>query len=278
MTGADSIRKTLADALAADPSVVVLGEALELSPATRGLLADHPERVHLLPASDASITGLAVGMAMGGKRPVVELAEPESLWGALQHLGQEAATLADRGEFRAPIILRVPVGPEGWDPTPLIESISGLNIAVVGRPERAGATLQAALQAGDPTVILEPRSVLAARFEGPAEPAFGKAEVLREGQHATVLALGDYVAAALQAAEALSDEGISVEVVDIGWVRPLDVATITTSVSKTGRPIVAGEAASVLSTATQQGFLRLESPPAAATEGLADTIRNSVHF
>jgi pyruvate/2-oxoglutarate/acetoin dehydrogenase E1 component len=262
-----------------DPNVVVLGEALELSPVTSGLLAAFPGRVHLLPAADASLVGVAVGMAMAGKRPVVELAESASVWGVLQQVGQEAASLKDRGEFRAPIVVRVPQAPGGWDPTALVENVPGLAIGVAGTPGDAAQLLAAAFEASDPVVLLESRVVLAERGESAEAAGLGKARVLREGDHATVLALGDGVAAALRAAEAVAGEGISVEVIDLRWVRPLDVDAIGASVEKTGRAIVAGASAGALALAVQQAFLRLESPPAlAAPEDLAGVIRSSVHY
>ena len=277
-TGSEQLAATLRARMENDPSVVVLGEALELSPVTSGLLAAFPGRVHLLPAADASLVGVAVGLAMAGKRPVVELAESASVWGVLQQVGQEAASLKDRGEFRAPIVVRVPQAPGGWDPTALVESVPGVAIGVAGTPGDAAHLLASALEASDPVVLLEPRAVLAERGEAEAI-GFGKARVVREGDHATVLALGDGVAAALRAAEAVAGEGISVEVIDLRWVRPLDVDAIGESVSKTGRAIVAGASPGALALAVQQAFLRLESPPALASpEDLAGVIRSSVHF
>jgi pyruvate/2-oxoglutarate/acetoin dehydrogenase E1 component len=277
-TGVEQLAAALRARMEKDPSIVVVGEALELSGATSGLLAAFPGRVHLLPAADATLVGVAVGLAMAGKRPVVELAESASVWGALQQVGQEAASLKDRGEFRAPIVVRVPVAPGTWDPTALLESVPGVAIGVAGEPGDAAHLLDAALDASDPVVLLEPRAVLAER--GASEPlGLGKARVLRAGDHATVLALGDGVAAAMRAADVVAKEGISVEVIDLRWVRPLDVETIGESVAKTGRAIVAGASAGALALAVQQAFLRLESPPTlAAPDDLAGAIRSSVHY
>jgi pyruvate/2-oxoglutarate/acetoin dehydrogenase E1 component len=277
-TGSEQLAATLRARMESDPSVVVLGEALELSPVTTGLLAAFPGRVHLLPAADASLVGVAVGLAMAGKRPVVELAEPASIWGVLQQVGQEAASLKDRGEFRAPIVVRVPLAPGGWDPTSLVESVNGLAIGVAGTPGDAAQLLASALEASDPVVLFEPRLVLADRGEA-VDAGFGKARVLREGEHATVLALGDGVAAAMRAAEAVAAEGISVEVIDLRWVRPLDVAAISDSVGRTGRAIVAGASPAALALAVQEAFLRLESPPTlASNDDLAGVIRSSVSY
>jgi len=277
-TGSEQLAATLRARMESDPSVVVLGEALELSPVTSGLLAAFPGRVHLLPAADASLVGVAVGLAMAGKRPVVELAESASIWGVLQQVGQEAASLKDRGEFRAPIVVRVPLAPGSWDPTALVESVAGLAIGVAGTPGDAAQLLASALESSDPVVLFEPRVVLADRGDA-VDAAFGKARVLREGEHATVLALGDGVSAAMRAAEAVAGEGISVEVIDLRWVRPLDVGAIGESVARTGRAIVAGASPGALALAVQEAFLRLEAPPAlASNEDLAGVIRSSVSY
>jgi pyruvate/2-oxoglutarate/acetoin dehydrogenase E1 component len=277
-TGSEQLAAVLRARMESDTAVVVLGEALELSPVTSGLVAAFPGRVHLLPAADASLVGVAVGLAMAGKRPVVELAESASVWGVLQQVGQEAASLKDRGEFRAPIVVRVPLAPGGWDPTALVESVPGLAIGVAGTAGDAAHLLASALEASDPVVLFEPRVVLADRGET-ADAGFGKARVLREGEHATVLALGDGVAAAMRAAEAVAGEGISVEVIDLRWVRPLDVGAISDSVGRTGRAIVAGASPAALALSVQEAFLRLESPPAlASNDDLAGVIRSSVSY
>jgi pyruvate/2-oxoglutarate/acetoin dehydrogenase E1 component len=277
-TGVEQLAAALRARMDKDTAVVVLGEALELSGTTSGLLAAFPGRVHLLPAADASLVGVAVGLAMAGKRPVLELAESASIWGVIQQVGQEAASLKDRGEFRAPIVVRVPLAPGGWDPTALVESVAGLTIGVAGTPGDAAHLLASALESSDPVVLFEPRVVLADRGEA-VDAGFGKAHVLREGEHATVLALGDGVSAALRAAEAVAGEGISVEVIDLRWVRPLDVATIGESVGRTGRAIVAGGSPGALALAVQEAFLRLESPPAlASTDDLVSVIRSSVSY
>ena len=105
-------------------------------------MAKHTDQVHLLPAADATLIGVAVGMAIGGYRPVVELAGTTALWGAVQQLGQEAAAIG--GEFSAPVVVRVPVGAEGFDPTPLLTAVTGLTVACGSTPSDAASLLQAA--------------------------------------------------------------------------------------------------------------------------------------
>jgi pyruvate/2-oxoglutarate/acetoin dehydrogenase E1 component len=210
---------------------------------------------------------------------VVELAESASVWGVLQQLGQEAASLKDRGEFKAPVVVRVPIAPGTWDPTALLESVPGIAVGVAGTPGDLARLLEAALEASDPVVLLESRALLADRGESAGPVSFGKASVVREGSDATVLAIGEAVGAAVRAADVVAGEGISVEVIDLRWLRPLDRAAIGESVAKTGRAIVAGASPHALAAAIHEAFLRLESPPAlAAPDDLAGAIRSSVEF
>ena len=279
MNGAQAIHGILSEALASDKRVQVLGEALPLSPAASGLLEAHADQVHLLPAADATLIGVAVGMAIGGQRPVVELAGTSAIWGAIQQLGQEAAAIG--GEFSAPVVVRVPVGEDGFDPTPLLSAVPGLSIACGASPESAAGLLKAALGHSGPTVLLESVKMLAESSSGAAEITLGQAEVVRAGEHVTIIAWGDGVAASTKAANILAGEGISAEVVDLCSLAPLDAETIGTSIRKTGRVVLSGEGASALITAVQSAFLRLESPPtiAAASAGrIVDAAREAVHY
>ncbi len=259
MTGQGALANALAAALQQDQRVHVLGEALELSPVTAGLRARAPERVHLLPASDAALVGVAVGMAMGGARPVVELAGPDALWGVLQQLGQEAATLS--GEFSAPVIVRVPMVPGAGDPTGLLTAIKGLTLAAAGVAADGAGLLQAALQASGPVVLLEFADVLAAPLEPAESLPLGRARVARAGAHATALCWGAGVGAALAAADLLAGDGIALEVIDLRTLAPLDTATLGDSVGRTGRAILVGGGAAALLDAVRAAFLRLEAPP-----------------
>jgi len=266
----------------ADRNVHVLGEALELSPATRGLMAQSPDRVHLLPAADASLVGVGVGLALSGARPVISLSGPDALWGVLQQLGQEAAPLRGVGEFTAPIVLRVPVAPGEVPPVASLCAMQGVIVASPSTPEDAVSMVQAALDADRPVVLLEPRSVLGARMTGePAQRALTEAQIVQPGTDATILAWGEAVRVAREAAAALEGDGISAEVVDLRAILPLDTETISESVSRTGRPIVVGGPENVLLSAVRAAFLRLESPPAhAATSAaaLTEAVRRAVDY
>ncbi len=259
MNGTKALHAALASALQ-DPRLRLLGEAVELSPATRGLAAAFPGQVHCLPASDAALVGVAIGMAMNGDKVVVELAGPESLPAALRELAQVQATR----ESPLTVVLRVPLAPGQADGAAAALAQGGLQVCAVGQAGDAATLLAAALQNGGPTVLFEPLDVLAEPAEALAEIAPGAARLLRQGDHATLLAWGAAVGAALDAADRLAQDGVSVDVLDLRCLAPLDRARIAERVRHTGRPVLAaGEAsAALLPGLLADAFLRLEAPPA----------------
>lgn len=251
------VRGVLSDALQKDPALFVLGEAVDLSPATAGLRAAHPGRVLRLPASDAGLVGVAVGLALGGARPVVELADGAAAWGALQQLGQEAAAFARDPEFPISLVVRVPLAPGDADPSALLAGLPGVTVAVASSGAEAAGLLRAALSARGPVVIVEPLDAPAGEA---VDAGLGVARVVRAGAGVTVLTWGRGVAAALAAAA--TDGAPDLEIVDLRGLSPLDTATLSASVNRTGRPVIAGDAAGPVLAAVQHSFLRLEAPPA----------------
>ena len=277
MNATQAIHGLLSEALQSG-DVHLLGEALELSPATRGLIAVAPQQVHLLPAADATLIGLAVGLAMSGRRPVIELSGPDALWGVLQQLGQEASLLA--GEFSAPLIIRVPVAPGEDVPLDAIAALSGVTLACPSSAAQIAGVLSAALSGRKTVVIIEPRELLREGIDAGTEQS-GHAAVVREGTHATVVAIGQGVRSAQAAARVLDREGISVEVIALCSINPLDTEIIAASVHKTGRPVLAGCPASVLTATVRAAFLRLESPPTsveADESAIIGAVRASVSY
>jgi len=261
MNAYQAIHSVLADALM-NRDTHILGEALELSPATRGLHAINPDRVHLLPAADASLVGVAIGLAMTGARAVMELSGPDALWGVVQQLGQEAAPLRQVGEFVAPVVIRVPLAPTQQAPLDLISGINGLVIGAASTATEAVGLVSGALESLDPVVLFEHREVLCEPVEDLIQPVgFGQARVTREGQDATVITWGTGVSLAHRIADTLVSEGIEIEIVDLRTIQPTDSQTIGNSVHKTGRPILLGCPLSVFDTTIQTAFERLESPP-----------------
>ena len=268
MTGAAHITQVLAKHMNDDDSIHLLGESLPLSPVCSQLLVQHPQRCHLLPAADATLVGVAVGLALAGKTPVVELSGPEALWGALQQIGQEASTLS--GEFNTSIVLRVPMGPDCVDPTPMLTGIDNLQVLSPAEPADAGVLVQSALQSPGVSVVLEPLSVLGS--SGGTAGTDLRARLVQEGDHLTLLAWGAGVSHAEAAAKTLGKEGVSVEILDLRSLAPLDVAAITTSVNKTGRVVMIGGSGLMMNTTINAAFLRLESPPAQVAQAANDIV------
>ena len=279
MNGAAHIASALSQAMDASDAVHVVGEALPLSTAAAALLSKHPHRCHLLPAADATLVGVAIGLALAGKKPVVELSGTDALWGAVQQIGQEGAGLS--GEFGATLVVRVPIGADSGSALKLLDGIPSVNVASPAEPADAAVLLDAALDNPGITILLEPQSVLSTSGGHAGEPSLGRARVITEGAHITLAAWGDGVEAATTAARALGREDISAEVIDLRSLHPLDADTLSSSVNKTGRLVLVGTGNRILNSAVEAAFLRLESPPAtvaATPELITDKARAAVHY
>jgi pyruvate dehydrogenase E1 component beta subunit len=278
MNGASHIALALSEAMDASDSVHLLGEALPLSAAGSALLSKYPSRCHLLPAADATLVGVAIGLAIAGKTPVVELSGADALWGAIQQIGQEGARLT--GEFNATVVIRVPVNDH---PEQLVRLLDGVSVSVASPADAAdaGALVTAALRHNGVTVLLEPISVLHASGGQASEVSLGKARTLEAGTHITLAAWGSGVEATSAAARILGREGISAEVIDLRSLAPLDTEALAASVNKTGRLLLVGTGPHLLNAALDAAFLRLESPPAVVaprTELITSKARAAVHY
>jgi pyruvate/2-oxoglutarate/acetoin dehydrogenase E1 component len=293
-TAAGAIRLALAAAMAADDGVIVLGDAVgALGGAhhtTRGLRDQFgADRVIDAPLSEAGLVGLAVGLALGGKRPVVELSDAGRAWAAAEQIVRELGSLPS--EFAAPVVLRLPCGgPVNPGPVEdLLAAAPGLTVAAPATPADAGGLLRSALRARGPVALLEPVALYGER--GPVDDApapLGRARVARAGDHVTVLTWGGVLPAALEGAERAAERGLSAEVLDLRTLSPLDVDAVRDSARRTGRLLVAAPGpgafvSAVLAAATRAAFLYLEAPPAALDHhpdatAIADAIASSVWF
>ena len=271
-TFAHAIRHVLAEALDRDARVVVLGETVGrlggVGGSTEGLARAHPERVRDLPIADRGTVGLAVGMAIGGQRPVVCLESSSRLASVLAPLADGSA-IADRGEFGVPLVVRVPVGDEGPpldQPTgALLADVPGLRVVSPADAGMAAGLLRWALAQSHPTVILEPRSRYGHRAPMGGDAVEPRARLLRTGHHVTLAAWGAGVATASQAAEALARDGIEADVLDLVSLAPLDAEVLGERVRATGRLVAVhgGDAAwgeRVRQQGTDAAFLYLEAP------------------
>ena len=278
-----------------DPNVLVFGEDVGVNGgvfrATEGLQAEFGEdRVMDTPLAESGIGGLAIGLALEGFRPVPEIQFFGFVFEVIDSISCQMARMRYRsgGRWNAPVTIRSPFG--GGVHTPELHADSleglmtqqpGLKVVIPSTPYDAKGLLISAIRDNDPVVYLEHmklyRSFRQEVPEGEYTIEIGKADVKREGTDVSVITYGAMVHAALKAAEELEKEGISLEVVDLRTVQPLDIETIIASVEKTGRVVVvqeaqkqAGIAANVVAEINDRAILNLEAP--VVRVAAADTI------
>ncbi len=261
VTLVEAVNLALARAMAEDPRVVVLGEDVGRNGgvfrATAGLQERFgPERVIDTPLAELLISGLCVGMAAQGLRPVGEIQFMGFLYPCLDQLVNHASRLRNRtrGRLTCPMVLRTPWGagiraPEHHSESTeaMLAHIPGLRVVIPSSPERAYGLLLAAIRDPDPVVFLEPTRLYRAakgsvEDDGQSLP-LDVAFVLREGRDVTLVSWGATLKETLAAADELAGEGIEAEVIDLSTLKPYDEETVLASVQKTGRCVVAHEAA-----------------------------------
>ncbi|WP_328655311.1 alpha-ketoacid dehydrogenase subunit beta [Micromonospora sp. NBC_00330] len=258
-TMAKALNTALADALAADDRVVVFGEDVGalggVFRITDGLQARFGEnRCFDTPLAEAGIVGFAVGMAMSGLRPVVEMQFDAFAYPAFEQIASHVAKLRNRtrGALSVPIVIRVPYagGIGGVEhhcdsSEAYYAHTPGLKVVTPATVDDAYSLLREAIEDPDPVIFMEPKKLYFASAEASLptrnEP-FGRAVVRRPGRDATLVAYGPAVPVALEAAEAAREEGWDLEVVDVRTIVPFDDETIIASVRRTGRCVVIQEA------------------------------------
>jgi pyruvate dehydrogenase E1 component beta subunit len=210
-----------------------------------------PERIRDTPISEAAMMAAGVGAALNGMRPIVDLNFIDFIFGAMDETINQAAKVRYMWGVPVPLVIRGTAGVAFGGPqhNNSIEAwfahTPGLLVAMPASPADTKGLIKSALRGEDPVIFLMHKMLTGARGEvgGPDDlVAFGQAKICREGADATVVAYSIMVSKALQAAELLAAEGIDVEVIDLRTPFPLDLDLIDTSVRKTGRVIVAGEA------------------------------------
>ncbi|TMG95917.1 MAG: alpha-ketoacid dehydrogenase subunit beta [Betaproteobacteria bacterium] len=257
----EAVNLALARELARDPSVVLLGEDIGVNGgvfrATVGLQARFgPERVIDTPLAEASIAGVAVGMAVAGLRPVAEIQFTGFIYPTLDQIINHAGRIRHRtrGRLACPLVLRSPAGagihaPEHHSESPeaLFAHVPGVRMVIPSSPARAYGLLLAAIRDPDPVVFFEPTRLYrlyrqAVEDNGEALP-LDVCFVMREGGDVTLVSWGAMLQDTLAAADALARDGVSAEVIDVATLKPLDLPTILESVAKTGRCVIVHEAA-----------------------------------
>ncbi len=260
LTLVEAVRLALAHAMEEDEAVLVLGEDVGIDGgvfrATDGLLKRFgPRRVIDTPLSESLFVGLAVGLGAQGFRPVVEYQFMGFIYPAIDQVLSHAGRLRNRtrGRLSCPMVIRAPYGGGVHAPEHHSESmealfvhIPGIRVVVPSSPAKGYGLLLAALRDPDPVVFLEPKRVYRSQKEevagdGTALP-LDRCFVLREGRDVTLVSWGAMLAETLAAADALAEEGIAAEVIDLATLKPLDMETILSSVERTGRCVIIQEA------------------------------------
>ena len=259
LTFIEAIRSALADEMAADPSVFVLGEDVGVKGgvflATDGLLARYGElRVIDMPIAEAGIVGVAIGAALHGLRPVAEIQFADYIHPAVDQILNEAARFRYRsnGDWSCPIVVRAPFGAgihgalyHSQSTEALFTSTPGLKVVIPSTPYDAKGRLTAAIRDPDPVVFFEHkqlyRSLRGEVPDGCYCVPIGQAAVRRTGADLSVLTYGLMVHYALEAAEQLAREGVEAEVIDLRTLAPLDREAILGTVRKTGKALVVHE-------------------------------------
>ena len=282
-----AVRDALHDEMAADDRVILLGEDVGnrggVFRVSVGWMEEFgEERVIDTPLAEAGIVGTAIGMALHGLLPVVEIQFADFIFPAFDQIVSEAARMRYRtnGAFGCPMVIRAPCG--GGIHGALYHSqsieaffahVPGLKVVMPSTPADAAGMLRSALADPDPVLFLEHKKAYrAVKGDVPDDRYFtpiGVADVKREGSDLTCISYGFALHTCLEAAGRLqTDEGVSVEVVDLRSLAPLDMATVLTSVRKTAKAIVVyednrtyGAGAEVASTIAEEAMYDLDAPP-----------------
>lgn len=255
-----AINLALARAMSEDENVLILGEDVGADGgvfrATDGLMKRFGEdRVRDTPISEATIAGLAVGLAIEGFRPVAEIQFSGFVYPCIDHLANHASRMRTRtrGRLSCPMVLRTPWGGgikalehHSEANEAMFTNIPGLRVVIPSSPKQAYGLLLASIRDPDPVVFFEPTRLYRAAVEEVADDGVAlpldKCFVRREGSDITLVAWGTMIPQALTVADALQAKGVKAEVIDVATLKPLDEQTIVDSVKKTGRCVIIQEA------------------------------------
>jgi acetoin:2,6-dichlorophenolindophenol oxidoreductase subunit beta len=277
-----AVTDALIEEMERDPKVVVYGEDVELAIMgdTRGLLARFGrDRIRNTPICEATLTGMAVGLASAGYRVVLHLMFSNFIYTGMDAIGNQMAKLRlmTGGQMSLPITVLCGYGAGASNaaqhsdtPYPVLMNLGGINVLTPTNAADAKGLLKTAIRGQNPSFFLEPSGrggEMAEVPDGEHLVPFGEASILQSGEDATVVAIGRMVKPALASAKALADEGLSVEVIDPRTLVPFDDAAVLRSVEKTGRLVIVDEARERCSAASQiaamvaeKGFASLKAP------------------
>jgi 2-oxoisovalerate dehydrogenase E1 component beta subunit len=273
-----------------DERVVVLGEDVGkvggVFRVTQGLFDEFgDDRVIDTPLSEGGIIGTAIGMALYGLVPVPEIQFADFIFPAYDQIVSELAKFRYRsgGEYPAKLVIRTPVGGgirgghyHSQSPESQFIHVAGLKVVCPSNPYDAKGLLLASIRDPDPVMFFEPKRIYRAAKgdvpEGEYTVPIGKAAVVREGQHVTIVVWGAMLYEAIAAADEAKAQGVDCEIIDLRTLWPLDIDTIIESVKKTGRVVVVHEApktcgfgSEIVALINEKAFLNLEAPPVRVT-------------
>lgn len=258
----DAVNHALSEEMQRNSKVVVFGEDVAgkkggVFTATKELTAKFGEdRCFNSPLAEASIVGIAIGMALKGWRPVPEVQFGDYIWPAFMQIRDEMAMMRYRsnGRWTCPVVIRVPVGGyihgghyHSQSIDGFMAHIPGIRLAIPSNAADAKGLLKAAIRGDDPVIFMEHKGLYRQGYASSPEPdadyvlPFGIASVKREGTDLTIVTYGALVQQSLEAARIVESRGVSVEVIDLRTLNPLDGETITRSVRKTNKAIVVHE-------------------------------------
>ncbi len=284
MTYREAIRKALADSMAEDRQVILIGEDVGVYggcfKVSEGLVKQFPNQVIDTPVSEEGFTGMAIGAAMMGMRPVIEIMYADFFTLIFDPIVNHAAKthFLSAGRFSCPIVIRLPEGSgtghgaqHTQSPEALFLNESGLKMVAPSNPSDAYNLLRKAIRDNNPVLFFEHK--LLYDTSGPVTPEdieIGKAKVVREGNNLTLISYSHAMKTTLETAELLSEKGFEATVVDLCSLKPLDVKTILTQAAKTGRAAMIQDTAAMgsvgsdvlaLISSDRQTFDLLKDPP-----------------
>jgi len=280
MTYLDALGLAQREELERDSSTIMIGEDITLYAAGGAYGNIDMSRVRSAPISECGFAGMAVGAAITGLRPIVDLTIANFIYLAADPIINQAARLRymTGGQFSVPVTFRASMwhnqanaAQHSDRPYPMFMNVPGLKIVCPATPSDAKGLLKAAIRDNDPVLVFEDNDLWGMREEVPLDTDFvvpiGKAKTHREGTDVTIITVSGVLRHALKAADVLAKEGISVDVVDLRTLLPLDHEAILASLAKTGRILIAdaahrtcGAAAEIAAIVVEDGFDLLKKP------------------
>ncbi|MBT5585820.1 MAG: pyruvate dehydrogenase complex E1 component subunit beta [Flavobacteriaceae bacterium] len=255
----EAIAEAMSEEMRKDPSIYLMGEEVAeyngAYKASKGMLDEFgPERVIDTPISELGFAGIGIGSAMNGNKPIIEFMTFNFALVGIDQIINNAAKIRQMsgGQFNCPIVFRGPTGSAGqlgathsqafenW-----FANTPGLKVVVPSNPKDAKGLLKAAIQDPDPVIFMESEQMYGDKGEVPEGEytiPLGVADVIRNGSDVTVVSFGKILKEAVKAADTMSGQGISLEIIDLRTIRPLDMDTIISSVKKTNRLVILEEA------------------------------------